>query len=358
MSSSLHQFGRDVIQGNARGPAASLLRGGLNVIEPFYAAAMRGRNFLFDRGMKRATRLPRPVISVGNITTGGTGKTPLVAWLADRCRGAARRPAILTRGYKSSAATISDERVMLENLLDGGGSEKIVVQENPDRVAGATEALRRDPKIDLFILDDGFQHRRVIRDADLVLINAADPFGHGHVLPRGLLREPLTGLRRASVFLLTHAGENISTEIESTLRRHNPTAPIFRCDHVHDGFITAAAREPAAAVAGRKFFAFSGIGDPDSFGRQLRQLPGEFVGHQGFADHHHYTPADLVAVQSQARSAGADLILTTEKDWVKIAAFPTDSASLPIWRVNLRIAFAAGDESRLIDTLLAAVRPR
>src|SRR4051812_36636358 len=195
MTPDLEQRALRAIRGE-RGVGCALVRGALGAMEPLYRAAVASRNRFYD--FAGQTRLPRPVISVGNITTGGTGKTPMVAWLATQLLEQGMHPAILLRGY--SRGGISDEQQMLQRQLPG-----VPVQANADRVEGARMVLGEHPEVDVFLLDDGFQHRRVARDFDLVLINAREPFGLGRVLPRGLLRESLDGLKRAHGFVITRA---------------------------------------------------------------------------------------------------------------------------------------------------------
>src|SRR5882672_3936004 len=186
-----------VISGAARGPGASLLRGILSVGELFYSSAVRTRKFLYDRQILKSHQLPVPVISVGNITAGGTGKTPFVRWLATGLAQRGMHPAILIRGYRRSASGISDEQTLLTDQLS---ELKIPVHANPDRVAGGREIMQKYPQTDIIVLDDGFQHRRLARDFNIILIDATNPFGFGHVHPRGLLREPLSRLWGLGVF--------------------------------------------------------------------------------------------------------------------------------------------------------------
>src|SRR5205814_1694442 len=189
------------------------------------------RNSSYSRGILRSARAARPVISVGNITTGGTGKTPVVRWLASRLRDQGKHVAILLRGYKSAGAAGSDERELLDRLLNASTSDNpVIVHANPDRVAGAAETLQKHPDVDVFVLDDGFQHRRLQRDFDLVLIDATNPFGFGHVLPRGLLREPLGGLGRASALLITRCDQvahEALGQVEQKLKWFAPAAPVL-----------------------------------------------------------------------------------------------------------------------------------
>ncbi len=339
----------------AKGAAASLLRAILLSAEPFYTGAMVVRNFLYSNNLKRSHRLPRPVVSIGNITTGGTGKTPVVRWLAERLRDAGRHPAILLRGYRLGDSRISDEQVMLDRHLNDGNPVPVVVHANPDRLAGSRAVLRDHDEVDVFLLDDGFQHRRIRRDFDLVLINATEPFGFGHVIPRGLLREPLAGLRRADAFVLTHASQapvQSLRAIESALCRYNSAAPVYYADHVHTALRTPTDARRLDELRELRYFAFSGIGNPESLHRQLQTLPGQYVGHRWFPDHHPYDSQDLADLRCAALAAGADVILTTEKDWVKLASLPTAGDSLPpIWRLDVAIGFRDGDENRLFGQI-------
>lgn len=357
-----HAFLR-IISGRATGIGPAAARGALALAEPFYAGTTRLRNRLFDAGIKRARRLARPVISIGNITTGGTGKTPMVRWLAERLRADGQHVAILSRGYRASAGTLGDELSMLKEQLNRPNVEPVLLRANADRHAAGELILHEHPEIDLFLLDDGFQHRRLARDLDIVLINACEPFGFGHVLPRGLLREPLSGLKRTGAIVLTHADQVSPARVEEitrAIRRHNPIVPIFRALHASDGLLgpnVEFAGSDFASLECVPFFAFCGIGNPDAFDRTLRRFAGTYKGHQWFGDHHAYTAEDLSALATAARSAGAELLLTTEKDWVKIAPLAHGS-SLPIYRAQVRIEFLEGDEPRLLDLVRPAARSR
>jgi len=329
---------RRVMDGTDRSALARLLRGTAACAEPFYAAAMRARNWLIH-----GHPLGRPTISVGNITTGGTGKTPVVRWLAASLAAAGRKPAILLRGYKSIEG-ISDEQML---LADGLGPS-IPLIANPDRRRGAQQAMAQSPGVDLFILDDGMQHRAAARDFELVLIHAAEPFGLGRVFPRGLLREPLSGLARADAFLITHASEvdaHRLDQMERTLRQHSPTAPIFRADHVMTGL---------EALQHQSFYAFCGIGSPGSFFSPLA-THGNCVDQRAFADHHHYTASDLMDLDRAARAAAAAVLATTQKDWVKLSRLSPVAGALPIIPVGLCIRFHADHEARLLEKIQGAI---
>jgi tetraacyldisaccharide 4'-kinase len=355
----------ETIRGDRRGLGATLLRGALTAAELPYASAMRLRNALFDTGVKKTVDLRRPTVSIGNLTAGGTGKTPVVRWLAQRLLADGIPPAVLTRGYVKSVdgrTTHSDEADLLERAIGPIGG---VVAVGGDRVASADRVLAEHPTVAAFILDDGFQHRRARRDVDLVLINAADPFGHGHVHPRGLLREPVDGLSRATAILLTHAtrGAEMINETIATIRRHNGSAPIFRCDHVLAGLRTTStplSEAPDVAtttLATKKFFATAGIGHPDSLAAQLRAFGDAFVGHAWWDDHHPFTDAEIESLIATAELRGAAAIVTTEKDWSRLVWHPcARDARVPFLRLDVGLSFHADDEHRLYELIHSGLR--
>ncbi len=343
-----------MVSGEARGVGASLARLGLGAVSPVYAALMRGRNWAYDRG-RGVRRLPRPVVSVGNLTTGGTGKTPVVRWLCERLRDAGRRPAVLMRGYKAEPGERGDEQAMLEGLLNRGGVPPVIVHAEGDRVAGGEAVLAAHPATDVFVLDDGFQHRRLARDFDLVLIDAVQPFGFGRVLPRGLLREPLSGLTRAGAVLVTRADQGDAAAVTATVRRFNRAAPVYRCVHAHVGLRTADGDvRPLETLAGTSYYAVAGIGNPGGLARQLEALPGRVAGARWLGDHWRYSADGVRALGAAARAAGAQAVLTTEKDWVKIAPLAA-GAGLPIVRLELAVRFAGDDEHRLFEDVSTAL---
>lgn len=347
------------MSGAERGVSAAALRAALAAAEPIYAAVVSLRNRLFDLCVKRVHRLPRPTISVGNLTTGGVGKTPLVRWLAETLRDAGRKPAILSRGYKSAEGELGDEQRMLQRQLNRPGAAPVFIYANPRRVDAAALAAREHPEIDVFLLDDGFQHRTAGRDLDIVLVNAAAPFGFGHVLPRGMLRERLSGLKRAGAVVLTHADRASPEElqrIEQTVRRFNPSTPIFHATHAlttlrlgHDE-----TPRPIDELKGRRCFAFCGIGDPDGFFRQLEALGQPLAGRRVFADHYDYDEADLAELRREADGAA---LVTTEKDWAKLSAIPSVGQS-PLYRADMAIRFRDGDERKLLGLAIASIGRR
>jgi len=338
MSQSRETRFRQIMDGSDRSLSAGVLRAVTGFAEPIYSAVMRVRNRLYDTDTLSSHPLGRQAVSVGNITTGGTGKTPVVQWLANRLSADGQHPVILTRGYKTTFTGLSDEQA----LLAAAGFPVIA---NPDRLRGAADALRDHPETTIFILDDGMQHRRARRDFELVLVHAAEPFGFDRIFPRGLLRESLDSLGRADDFLITHADEvdpPALAKIISTLRENNAKAEIYQCDHVVQ-----------ADLAGRKYFAFCGIGSPDSFFKKLAGLGGTCAGVRALDDHEDYSEKDISELAAAAQAAGAEVLITTAKDWVKVESF-APKIRLPILVAKLSLRFHDSDEV----LLLSAIRQR
>ncbi|MBL7153521.1 MAG: tetraacyldisaccharide 4'-kinase, partial [Phycisphaerae bacterium] len=304
-----------LVSGRSTGLGPSLLRLLLGIAACGYSLVIRLRNLLYSRGWFKAHRTNATVISIGNITAGGTGKTPLVAWL---CNEIAQNPkpktknrqcAILTRGYKTARGALLDEPAILaESCPDA----KVVV--NPDRVAGAAEAVAFGANV--LIMDDGFQHRRLARDLDIVAIDATMPFGYGKILPAGLLREPVIALKRADAVVITRsdqAPEAQLTDIEKTIRGCKSDMVIARSIHAPLCAIDAEAKQiDLEELKGKKVFAFCGIGNPHAFLNTVKDLGVNLLGSQVFDDHHHYTNGCLAEICGQAQRLGADLALTTQ----------------------------------------------
>jgi len=316
-------------------------------LTPLYRGAVAARLAAYRRGFIASSRLPVPVVSVGNLTFGGTGKTPTVIALVRDLVRRGRHPAVLTRGYgrsvaepvvlvgpdpRTAAHTAGDEPLELAARLPG-----VPVVVDPDRVRGGVEALTRGA--DILVLDDGFQHLRLERDLDVVLVDAGDPWGGGRMPPRGRLREPLSGLARADAVLLTKVPADPAPVLDAVRRVVAERAP--------DAPLLAARLEPSAVrregetvgpetLRGERVLAVAGLGRPEGFADLLRAAGAEIVGTRWFADHHVFAAAEVDEAVAAAAAAGA-VVATTAKDAVKMAP---DAA---VWVVEARMVPVVGN---------------
>ena len=332
---------------------------------PFYSGAVRLRNRLYDTGLLRVRRLGAPVIALGNLTVGGTGKTPVTGYLADGLRARGFDVAILSRGYGRSDRSprlVSDGRGLVAGAAEAGDEPLLLARDHPgvsvavsaDRVAAAR--LLPPPKAPrIFLLDDAFQHRALARDANVLLVDAEAPFGNGKILPLGPLREPLHGVRRADLILLTRGDGSVPPAVRQVLERHHPTVPVFhaalspRRVRGPDGDVA-----PLAILAGRPVFAFSGIARPGRFEEDLGMTGARLTGSRRYRDHHPYSDEDLRSVAAEARSRGADCLVTTEKDRVRLPALP--ASSLPLY--SLLLGVEEKPAPVLVDHLLRLIGSR
>jgi len=343
-----------LIAGQA-GPLGRLVCCVLRPASGLYAAVMGLRNRWYDRGGSRVARICVPVVSVGNITTGGTGKTPLVIEVCRRLSSAGLRPAVVSRGYRAGPGGQADELLMLRRRLPD-----VPCLADPDRVAGARRAVS-EHGANVIVLDDGFQHRRIGRDSDIVVVDATCPFGYGHVLPRGLLREPLYGLRRASLIVISRVDQVDAPalqRVESALDAFAPDVPRVRAVHRPAGLVQLDGVEsPLSAADLGPSYCFAAIGKPGSFRQTTASMGIHVAGFQWFSDHHHYSERDLVALQAAAQRVGAAALLTTEKDAVKLAALNA-RGPIPVLAVRIEIDFRPNDDRILDNALDRAVQTR
>ena len=342
---------RDLISGERRGPVAAAQRAALSFLSQFYGLGTRLRNRAFDRGWKRIHKVDVPVISIGNLTTGGTGKSPMVAYLAQWYRRRGVNVGILSRGYRASTSDDhrereNDEKLVLDRLCPG-----VPHIQQPDRVAGAAVAIARHG-VDLLILDDGFQHRRLHRDLDVVLIDATCPFGYDRVLPRGLLREPISGLKRADLVILTRVDQQSDDEVHRILQtiEGETDCPIVEAVFRPHGLVNARGETMSAEVLrGRPVFGFCGIGNPAGFRNTLRTC--EVRAFREFRDHHHYDDADLAGIADEVQRSRAEAAVTTLKDLVKVDR--TEIAGRPLYAIQIATEFRNADHlKRRLDSLL------
>ncbi len=332
----------------------------LDLLGYLYSAIADIRNRRYESGSSQSHDLGARTISVGNITTGGTGKTPLVAHIAKTLSHRGERVCILTRGYGrkdvSKRVLVSDFDRVVATAEDAGDEPielagkllgKAIVVADRDRVAAAKWAISQCG-ITAFILDDGFQHRRAKRDVDIVCIDATDPFGGGKVLPAGRLREPVSGLKRADAIVLTRVDlvEDLAGT-EDQIQAAAPDVPVFRARSILSEFkpLNTAAREfDSASIHSQNAFAFCGLGNPKAFYSLLERENMKLAATHSFRDHHKYAAEDLKTIETMARGSAARLLLTTGKDAVKIDA---EQFSLPCFSVEIEVeiddanAFAA-----------------
>ena len=358
------------INGQENIPASTLVSL-LHAVSVLYGCAQRIRAGCYRRNLLQSQKLPCHVISVGNITVGGTGKTPMTIYLAAQLQEAGVRVAVISRGYRGGAESrggiVSDGRDLLMNAEQAGDEPflmasrlrdiPVVVGKNRYE-AGLLTVEKFQP--DVIILDDAFQHLKLTRDTDIVLLDCARPFGNSHLLPRGALREPAAALSRANACILTRSrGEANETLTDSIARIQSlvPRIPIFASFHepyiykINGGFQAPLNKidsfmspDQFDGLKQHKVFGFSGIARNDDFRRTVEKFGCKIGGFSEFSDHHPYSGDDLAKIIEAARQAGADSLITTEKDHARIAHQKPLSMDLVI--VGVRIAFSGGGDDQ------------
>jgi tetraacyldisaccharide 4'-kinase len=311
-----------------------------------YGLVVRLRNALYDRGLLSAHRVSVPVISVGNLTVGGTGKTPCVECVADFYCQQELRVAVLSRGYGTTTGLNDECLVLAENL------PAVPPLVGADRATLARTAIE-ELESEILVLDDGFQHRRLARNLDIVLVDATQPWGYGHLLPRGLLREPPSSLRRAGAVILTRCDqvtEAALAALRARIARLAPTVTLAETVHAPIELVNGPARESLDSLRGREVGAFCGLGNPEAFRQTLIDLGARVVEFRTYPDHHAYNAQDVEQLRQWARTLpeGAP-VLTTQKDLVKLQV--NQLGGRPLWAVRIHLSFRAGREA-LEDLLL------
>lgn len=312
-----------------------------------YGFAVLARTSLYASGLLKPKKLPRPVISIGNIAVGGTGKTPLVMTLAKALMKRGIRTAILSRGYRSlqgSGPLVSDGQKILLSPEEAGDEPFLMAQtlrEIPvligkNRFNNGRIALQQF-QIQGFLLDDGFQHLPLHRDLNIVLIDSHMGFGDGHLLPRGVLREPLSHLKRADIFLLTKAEDpEAFSALKSMLHKINPAIPVFHSHYEPVEMVQPDGKvHPLHLLKGKKVLALSGIGNPAYFLSLIKKCGVEEVDEMIFPDHHSYTVKELTSVLEKVKSP--NLVVTTEKDMVKLNRIIHHPIPLLALRIEMKI---------------------
>ena len=323
-----------------------------------YRAAVAFRNRLYDTGLLRQTRLSCPVISIGNITVGGTGKTPLTIMLAKLLMASGYKPAVLSRGYGGRTcyplSVVSDRTRVLATAAEAGDEPLLIAQSlkgtpvitGADRIRTGRYAIR-ELEADVLILDDAFQHRRLFRDLDIVLLRNRSPFGNGCLLPHGPLREPVTALKRADVLVLTGAAD-ISGDPSAALNL--PPAPQFRGYYRPTALLHGlnGHSEQPESLKGKRICAFAGIANPASFRDTLESLGGEIVFFQTFPDHHPFAAADIRNIQKAYAASAATIMVTTEKDGTRLVNYPSFLQEVFLLRVEMDILPSRNDFAEFI----------
>lgn len=322
-----------------------------------YGAITRTRLSLYRRGTFLSTKLNRPVISVGNITTGGTGKTPLVEWVARTVAANGKKVCILTRGYgrdnPDRLVVVSDGKEVMATHSEAGDEPFLLsmnllgvaaVISSADRVAAGNEAIRKFDT-DCFVLDDGFQHLRVARDLNVVTIDATNPWGGGQLLPYGRLREPVSGLSRADCIVITRTDQANNIDALREEITGLTSAPIFES---HMRATRVAPLNNSSETFTPPVAAFCAVGNPQAFFRQIEE---ELVLKKAFPDHHRYSQRDVHDLMRAAKTAGANSVITTAKDAVKLR---TLSFSLPCYVLEIEPRIER--EHELIELIKSVLR--
>lgn len=387
----LEQFAVDVILERRYGKRAALLRALLFLLSHVYAWVVRLRLWLYQERLAKSRPVGCLVISIGNLTVGGTGKTPVVEKFARALKARGRTVAVLSRGYKSRAAplperiwqrvgvalgdlpppprVVSDgERVLLDATR--AGDEPVMLAANlrgvrvlvdKDRVKSALYAMDRWG-IDTVVLDDGFQYFPLKHRVDVVLIDRQAPFGNEFLLPRGTLREPPDHLRRADVIFITKCHGRDNANLKERIRRYNRHAEIIECRHVplHCQNVYTEERLPLEYLNERRIAAISGIAQPDSFESFLRTLGAEIVHSRQYADHHRYSKAEIVSMIAKSRRLRARAIITTEKDAVRLPPLDPEELAVPILFLRVEVRAVGGEAAfeRVVDRICASAEGR
>ncbi|VGO13362.1 Tetraacyldisaccharide 4'-kinase [Pontiella desulfatans] len=368
---NLETYMLSVLDGTEKGKWPTTLRILLKGLSLLFSVIVQVRLMLYKHRIIRPNTLGCQVISVGNLTVGGTGKTPVVEVFARNLQQQGRKVAILSRGYKSKEMSFREKmiqrittgkietppRVVSDGkrlLLDSwtAGDEPYMLASNlpnvavvvdKDRVKAGKYAIK-ELGCDTLILDDGFQYLKLGHRLDIALVDRTNPFGGGHLLPRGLLREPMRNIKRAGFIFITKCGEEGEPELKEQLRRMNPVAEISECRHAAKYLKDVFGEQtyPLDKLKGMKIAAVSAIAVPESFERALEAFGAEIVYKRRFADHHRFSQQEIINTINRSIQRGADAILTTEKDAVR---FPfVDRRDIPVIYMRVEIEMLSGEE--------------
>ncbi|PUU94230.1 MULTISPECIES: tetraacyldisaccharide 4'-kinase [Halanaerobium] len=367
---SLRRYLEKIIDGSQTGIVAAIIRCILFLLSLFYSQLAKIRSILYQNNILKKKTADVPVISVGNITTGGTGKTPFTAFLAEQLK-ADYRIAIISRGYGASKDVeepflIKDRDQLYADAARAGDELFMLARRNDDLIFIRSASRYQGTKLaqekgaDLILLDDGFQHYQLKRQADIVLIDAEKPFSNNRVLPAGLLREPFAALKRADLFLINRS-ENVDfnriKELKNSLNTLSPlNKGVFRAETRLESCVSVASQvqENLDFLKEKKVFAFSGIGSPEAFKKSIESAGARVVSYRIFKDHYNYQKEDLLTLLDQYSASQADLILTTEKDAVKLFDFADMIGELPFY--FLKISLAIENREELLEIIRAQIK--
>ncbi|HLF85616.1 MAG TPA: tetraacyldisaccharide 4'-kinase [Nitrospiria bacterium] len=366
MHLSIHNLFRDVICKKRASVLLNILLLPLTLASYIFLGLIEARRFSYRIGLLKSNRLNCKVISIGNLTVGGTGKTPFVIFLAERLKQMGRSVAVITRGYKAGSkepiSLVSDKERVLLAPSDAGDEAYLVASRlkgvpviiGKDRHLAGEYALRSF-QVDTIILDDGFQYLSLEKDVEILLVDSTDPAGNGYMLPRGILREPFSGLSRSNAIILTRADQADRLDsVVGDIKRYSDSIGIYYSRFKPVGLkeIRSGAEEGIGHITGKRLLLFSGIGNPRSFSQMIGRLGGEVVREMIFPDHHNYMIRELEQIELFASRNKIDIIVTTEKDGVKIAETPF--GYLPIWA--LRVDLILEDQDKLEELILGEKR--
>ena len=337
-----------------------------------FAAGVGIRYFLYRTGLKRRYPLGIQVISIGNVTAGGTGKTPVTEIFARTLAAEGRRVAILSRGYRRKEApwwvrmftqvvtkplVVSDGRHVLCDATTGGDEPYMLASNLPgvavvvdrDRVKAGRYAIKR-LGCDTLILDDGFQYQKLKHSIEVVLVDSTNPFGNGQMLPRGVLREPVRHLKRADIIFLTKCRGDVSA-VREEVRKYNGTAEIVECNHAPKVLKDVWSREeyPLSWLRGKTTCTLSGIASPKGFENSLRHLGASVVWCERYADHHRYDSSEIIFALNKTADLHADALITTEKDAVRFPRLETTPVPCYYLRVDIEILKGAENFASAVD---------
>jgi tetraacyldisaccharide 4'-kinase len=333
-----------------RGPSLTPVR----VVASGYRRLLDTRNWLHERGVLTSRRLPCGVVSIGNLTVGGTGKTPAVAYAVDTLAALGARPAVVSRGYgrrSRGVQVVADGRSIVLAPEEAGDEPFLLARrlESVPVIVGENRYHAARLAVDRFgasaiVLDDGFQHRSLVKDVEIVLARGTYPWGNGRLFPAGPLREPLESLARADLIVASGLGpDDAFQEVTEAGDRYAPGVPIVAARHEPAECWRAPglAVGPAAALAGRRLVGFAGIAYPEAFGRTLAEVGVAVAEFVPFADHHWYRQEDLGRLAARAEALGAEGLVTTEKDWVRLHSIGLPP--LPLWVLIVRFRLRSGE---------------